>query len=642
MSININPEQKPIKKINLMCLQVLNQFPFIEETFDSITYYEMLSQIAHKINILIENNNTLDSNIKSIYDGFMELENYVNNYFNNLDITTEIDNKINELVDDGTIQNMVENILIVYEQQVDKLNSALNNLNIELSNKINIVNTNLQNQINSISSGSPAGVYDTLDNLKSSETANKNRIYLISSTNKWAYYNTTTNEWTEGGNYLNDLNNINNIEPNQLTFLEQKIYNIFDNDNTTSLTEGQLNGVGVIDTTKTDYYTSNFLNIKPNTLYYKPNLLQGAFYDINKTYITSTMYGKKSFTTPNNAYYFRISLLKTDLPSFYVSTKDMWSKYGYNPFYAKDNNFLDLISNTANQEQNVQINQTEFFRSNDTNIYSYKDIIEGYSMSSAGRLVASQNQFTTQPLLLPKGATGNLYVTESYQVIILDSSKNIIQSVGGNNTEKNITLVDGACYVQVSFANIELYQALILLNETKENYLSKSKNYLLFRTNNQLNSIINQLTSSPLFKGDILEITQGSALFKKKWCAIGDSITEGYLAPNNYVKLLTDNLGLETTNLGNSGSGFKRKEDENKAYYQIVNGIPDDTELITIFASGNDLNDEEGREVGEVTDTGTNTLCGCINTTLNNIYAKFPGIRLGIMSMMPWRYTKPR
>lgn len=124
MSININPEQKPIKKINLMCLQVLNQFPFIEETFDSITYYEMLSQIAHKINILIENNNTLDSNIKSIYDGFMELENYVNNYFNNLDVQNEINNKLNEMTEDGSLSNIInQEIFSNINNNIDTINS---------------------------------------------------------------------------------------------------------------------------------------------------------------------------------------------------------------------------------------------------------------------------------------------------------------------------------------------------------------------------------------------------------------------------------------------------------------------------------------------------------------------------------------
>lgn len=607
----------------------------------AMSYEEQLLWLCDFINnTIILNINTNNQAVQELQNLYIELKNYVDNYFTNLDVQKEINNKLDEMAEDGSLLNLLTSLFNDYQEQITLLQNSLTSNYNTLNNKINVNQTNILNQLSSIESGTPAGTYEDLDALKLDVNADKTKIYLTLNDGKWNYYNNSTEEWTSGGVYFANTT-IENITPNQLSFLEQKTLNIFDNDNLSSMTEGLLKGNGEIDTTKTDYYTSNFLSVTPNTKYYKPNLLQGAFYDINKSYISSTMYGNEEFTTPSNCFYFRISLLKTDLPSFYVSTVDRWSKFGFNPFYAKDSNLLDLISNTASQEQNIQINQTEFFRTNDTNIYSYKDIIEGYSMSSAGRLVESPNQFTTQPLLLPKGATGNLYVTESYQVIILDSSKNIIQSVGGINNEKNITLVEGACYVQVTFANIELYQALILLNETKENYLAKSKNYLLFRTTNQLNSIINQICSSSLFKGNILEITQGSQLFKKKWCAIGDSITEGYLAPNNYVKLLTDNLGLETTNLGNSGSGFKRKEDENKAYYQIVNNIPDDTEFVTIFASGNDLNDEEGRIVGEITDTGTNTLCGCINTTLNNLYTKFPGISVGIMSMMPWRYTQP-
>lgn len=125
-----------------------------------------------------------------------------------------------------------------------------------------------------------------------------------------------------------------------------------------------------------------------------------------------------------------------------------------------------------------------------------------------------------------------------------------------------------------------------------------------------------------------------------KWCAIGDSWTEeNSTAKNNYVKLVEDKLCIEGINLGISGTGFKRGEESNKAYYQRVEDIPLDIDLVTIMASGNDL----GKDyvIGEARDKGTTTICGCINTLIDNIYSKFTGIKIGIMSTGPWQGNTP-
>ena len=41
-------------------------------------------------------------------------------------------------------------------------------------------------------------------------------------------------------------------------------------------------------------------------------------------------------------------------------------------------------------------------------------------------------------------------------------------------------------------------------------------------------------------------------------------------------------------------------------------------------------------QLGAVTDTGTTTICGCINTTLNYIQEHFPLVPLGLITPTPW------
>ncbi len=125
----------------------------------------------------------------------------------------------------------------------------------------------------------------------------------------------------------------------------------------------------------------------------------------------------------------------------------------------------------------------------------------------------------------------------------------------------------------------------------------------------------------------------------KKWVVVGDSLTENNIrATKNYHGYVSDETGITVVNMGLSGSGYRRKYDTNQAFYQRVLNVPTDADVITIFGSFNDMN---AGEVGTATDTGTETLAGAINTTLDNIFATYPLARVGIVTPTPWQGTKP-
>ena len=124
----------------------------------------------------------------------------------------------------------------------------------------------------------------------------------------------------------------------------------------------------------------------------------------------------------------------------------------------------------------------------------------------------------------------------------------------------------------------------------------------------------------------------------KKWVVVGDSHTEHNIrATKNYHDYVAEKTGITVVNLGKSGAGYKRLEESNKAFYQLVASIPEDADVVTIYGSGNDLS----QPLGEVTDTGTDTLCGCINTTIDNYNELFPGTPLGIVTPCPWSNANP-
>ena len=78
-------------------------FKAIPMAFDeSMSYYETLCGLLDLVNTSIDviNNNA---------DLIAELESFVNNYFDNLDVTQEINNKLDEMAENGTLALIVKN-----------------------------------------------------------------------------------------------------------------------------------------------------------------------------------------------------------------------------------------------------------------------------------------------------------------------------------------------------------------------------------------------------------------------------------------------------------------------------------------------------------------------------------------------------
>ena len=69
---------------------------------DSISYYELLNKVVHYLNNVIKDVSAMGGNINDLLDAFIKLQNYVNYYFDNLDIESELNNIIDRMIKDGT------------------------------------------------------------------------------------------------------------------------------------------------------------------------------------------------------------------------------------------------------------------------------------------------------------------------------------------------------------------------------------------------------------------------------------------------------------------------------------------------------------------------------------------------------------
>lgn len=154
-------------KLTPFKLCVLQNFPFIEADFDSLTNYELLCKIVEYLNKTIDSQNMVVSNITEL-----------NNWFNNLDVQTEINNKLDEMAQDGTLEN------IINEQLFTKLNTKYTKAIIS---------------------------YDTINDMINDETIEENQvIYVLGNKSKGdgfsAYYK-ISNLGEVNGLYVIELNN---------------------------------------------------------------------------------------------------------------------------------------------------------------------------------------------------------------------------------------------------------------------------------------------------------------------------------------------------------------------------------------------------------------------------------------------------
>lgn len=124
----------------------------------------------------------------------------------------------------------------------------------------------------------------------------------------------------------------------------------------------------------------------------------------------------------------------------------------------------------------------------------------------------------------------------------------------------------------------------------------------------------------------------------KKWACMGDSLTaENIRTTMHYHDYIAQKTGITVVNLGAGGTGYKREFNNVSGFMDRVDTIPLDSDVVTIFGSGND----NIYTVGDPSDTGTDTLCGCINTTISRIFERITTCQLGIVTPTPWQGFNP-
>jgi len=124
---------------------------------------------------------------------------------------------------------------------------------------------------------------------------------------------------------------------------------------------------------------------------------------------------------------------------------------------------------------------------------------------------------------------------------------------------------------------------------------------------------------------------------KITWAVFGDSITEkNFRAKFQYFDYVAKELNLDIINLGVSSTGYKEDGFGEAFYKRIGKNIQDiDFDIFTIFGSFNDLG--KGYTLGQPTDSTTETICGCINLTIEIFRKVKPLNKIALVTPTIWR-----
>ena len=182
----------PLKKI---CMTI-GELP--SSYLETMSYYEMLvwftEYLKNTVIPTINNNAEAVDELQSLYE---ELRTYVNDYFDNLDVQEEINNKLNTMTEDGTLTAIIKNYVDpIYQAYESSINETVSEQSEEINTFKQTINgqmNTLSNKVDAVESGTPIAV-SSVDDMTDTD-----KIYVNTTDGNWYFYD--SDSWEIGGTY---------------------------------------------------------------------------------------------------------------------------------------------------------------------------------------------------------------------------------------------------------------------------------------------------------------------------------------------------------------------------------------------------------------------------------------------------------
>ena len=583
----MNNDLKPINTIpnfKRFCMTI-GELP--TSYLETMTYYEMLVWFTEYMkNTIIPTINNNGLAVEELQNKYIELKSYVDNYFDNLDVQEEINNKLDAMSEDGSLTNLIKGYVDpIYQAYKEEINKAIEDIETNVNSTLNTQNEAIDvlearmDTFTHLNEGSTTGdaelqdirvgfngiTYDSAGNSVRNQSiqVNQNKTTLLP-----IEYKKKTITWTSGsrigsnGNIYEDSNcQISNAIP-----VNGK-YVLFDyNYSFGNLTYQYL----------FNFYGSDTINHE--------NLLGRA--NPTNAIANTRCYGNLlAVAIPDGAKYIVCSATTINLTS--LNIYDM----SFN---------TDLIAqNTIDYDQIKSIKCYE-------NVLS--DTFEPGIIGTDGTITLSTTyKISDYCEVLPNTCYHRKNYNSQALIGYYDINKNWISRRGADNVEFFIT-PDNCKYIRYADTNANVINQVVGRFKVNEN-----------------------VPSDTSLSIDIKDSEYGKTLnkiYNKKVCILGDSIAYGIGATDrttdSWVALLQKYTKSKITNLAITGASLQYRsgaESEAKSVYTLsteTDFTPYD--YVIISAGTNDIL----ANIGEPSDNISTTACGALNLIIQNILTSNP------------------
>lgn len=132
-----------LRPFRFWCQKVL---PLVYD--DSLSYYEVLCKLVDYLNKTMEDVGVLHEDVDALHTAYQQLQSYVNDYFSTLDVQQEINNKLDVMAADGTLDALILPYFNAYKEEINGLIAQQNEHIEEFEGTINNNMDSFENTVN--------------------------------------------------------------------------------------------------------------------------------------------------------------------------------------------------------------------------------------------------------------------------------------------------------------------------------------------------------------------------------------------------------------------------------------------------------------------------------------------------------------
>lgn len=593
----LNPIQKWIYTIGVLPTSYLM----------SMTYEEQLTWLCNYISqtLIPSINNDIEA-IQELQGLYEDLQNYVNHYFDNLDVQEEINHKLDQMVANGTLTELIGRYINPLFTEFENSITAQVNEQYSSINQLSTETNKLKNMVESSTNMNPLPAESSAD---MTDTA---RIYVNTTNGYWYYYD--GEDWTQGGEYQATVSS-DDIDELQAKKANKVIHNNL-NDLTTGVS-GYLNTTNGNIVSSNDYFTTDFIHLANGDVLHVDTILrQMCLYNTSKEFssaLVSTLTGGTTYTATAECYV-RVTIPTTGYKYGYIYVNSKEENIPYIPLSIEENLKLNNIMKGEINQILVNALGADItpitLEMIDNFYYDYKDGIKAQSNYHYASINVK---------------AGELYNVSGYAVGWCPMYCFVGTDGIKSSYPYNSYLAERQHYTNIKF--IVPADGVMYINKLGTREVSVQK--------------LTPLTPTPS--------TVTSVLAGKKYCACGDSFTIGdysnsvsndyefesgiyqglnkiyprYIALRNNMTLDLNAYGGATMTYISGRDNCFSAEDGN--YTQI----PADADYITLKFGIND--DHQNVTIGNIDDNTNTTYYGAWNIVMDYIIRNHPEAKIGII-----------